>query len=75
MYVRLVKTPCTKPPMDSRVLRAAVGLLVLPGKREPHQAKPPIGLAAIASVANIKVNMASLARLVRRGALARWGKK
>ena len=56
------------------LLRVPLALLmqrVVLEQKEPPQVKPPIGLAAIASVANIKVNMASLARLVRRGALAR----
>ena len=60
------------------LLRVPLALLmqrVVLEQKEPPQVKPPIGLAAIASVANIKVNMASLARLVRRGALARWEKK
>ena len=60
------------------LLRVPLALLmqrVLLEQKEPHQAKPLIVLAAIATVANIKVKVASLARLVRRGALARWEKK
>ena len=60
------------------LLRVPVALLmqrVVLEQKEPHQAKPLIGLAAIASVANIKVKVASLARLAQRGALARWEKK